>query len=116
MLAEAMPALRDAIGHAENVIIESNSVMRFVRPDLYLSVLDFRTEDFKDSAREFLDRAHAIILHDAPPGMLPSWDRVSLKLLAGKPIFRVIPPHYVTPEIVDFLKVRLVAPGSARSV
>ena len=37
--------------------MESNSIMKFLRPDLYLTVLDPETEDFKESAREFLDRA-----------------------------------------------------------
>src|SRR6516165_11355273 len=46
-LAEAMPRLRQELAKAENAIVESNSVMRFVRPDLYLTVLDPATEDFK---------------------------------------------------------------------
>ncbi len=54
-LAEAMPRLRREIAGAGNVILESNSVMKFLRPDLYLTVLDFSTADFKESAREFLD-------------------------------------------------------------
>ena len=41
----------------ENIIIESNSVMKFIRPDVYLTVLDPGTTDFKASALEFLDRA-----------------------------------------------------------
>src|SRR5258708_16790936 len=52
MLAEAMPDIRRKLGEAENAIIESNSVIRFLRPDLYLSVLDAGTEDFKESAKE----------------------------------------------------------------
>src|ERR1700748_3593930 len=32
-LAEAMPRLRKLIAESENVIIESNSVLRFLRPD-----------------------------------------------------------------------------------
>jgi hypothetical protein len=104
MLAEAMPALRKSLACAENFIIESNSVLRFLRPDVYLSVLDFQTADFKDSAREYLDRAHAIILHDAPGDAVPAWDRVSLKPIEGKPIFRITPPHYVTSEIIDFVR------------
>ena len=63
-LAEAMPALRKRLESAHNVIVESNSVLKFMRPDLYLTVLDPGTEDFKNSAREFLDRAGAVILHD----------------------------------------------------
>ena len=63
-LAEAMPALRKRLEGARNVIMESNSVMKFLRPDLYLTVLDPATADFKNSAREFLDRADAVIVHD----------------------------------------------------
>jgi molybdopterin-guanine dinucleotide biosynthesis protein len=109
MLAEAMPALREQLQGAQNVIIESNSVMRFIRPDLYLTVLDYETADFKSSALEFLDRADGVILHAAPEDTRPQWDKVSLKLIAGKPVFRVRPPEYVTSEIVDFVRSRLLA-------
>jgi molybdopterin-guanine dinucleotide biosynthesis protein len=107
MLAEAMPALRKEIASADNVIIESNSIMKFVRPDVYLTVLDLGTGDFKDSAREFLDRADGIILHDAPANQVPKWDNISLKLISGKPIFRIQPPRYLSPEIVQFVRDRV---------
>ena len=48
-LAEAMPTLRERIKNAQNVILESNSVLKFLRPDLYLTVLDPSTADFKNS-------------------------------------------------------------------
>ncbi|MGP0018777.1 MAG: hypothetical protein ACLPHP_09435 [Candidatus Sulfotelmatobacter sp.] len=101
-LAEAMPALRQRLERARNVIMESNSVLKFLRPDLYLTVLDPATADFKNSAREFLDRADAAILHAAPAG--PAWQAVSLKPVADRPIFRITPPEYVTPEMVDFVR------------
>jgi hypothetical protein len=104
-LAEAMPALRRRISEAKNVIIESNSVMRFLRPDLYLTVLDYGTADFKVSARDYLDLADAVILHQGEEK--PEWSDVSLKLLANKPIFEIQPPQYVTPKIVEFVKARL---------
>jgi hypothetical protein len=104
-LAEAMPTLRKRLEGARNVIIESNSVLKFLRPDLYLTVLDPATPDFKNSAREFLDRANAVILHDAPDA--PEWQSVSLKPVADRPLFRINPPEYVTPEIVDFVRSRL---------
>lgn len=107
MLAEAMPALRQELAPARNVILESNSVLRFLRPDLYLSVLDFENPDFKDSAREFLDRADAILLHAAAPGAVPRWDGVSLKLIEGKPVFSITPREYVTPEVVALVRQRL---------
>ena len=104
-LAEAMPELRRRIEGARNVIIESNSVMKFLRPDLYLSVLDPATADFKNSAREFLDRADAVILHDSPDD--PQWQAVSLKPLGTRPIFNITPPPYVTSEIAEFVRARL---------
>ena len=90
---------------ARNVIIESNSVLKFLRPDLYLSVLDPATADFKNSAREFLDRADAVILHQNAGET--AWQAVSLKPIASQPIFRITPPNYVTPEIVSYVRSKL---------
>lgn len=102
-LAEAMPALRKRLDRSGHVIVESNSVLKFLRPDLYLTVLDRGTGDFKTSAREFLDRASAVILHeDSRTGS--AWKDVSLKPVANRPVFRIAPPPYVTPEIVEFVR------------
>jgi hypothetical protein len=106
-LTEAMPSIREKIKNANNIIIESNSVVKFLRPDLYLTVLDPSTADFKTSAREFLDQASAVILHETRNEQ--QWKDVSLKPIAGKPIFRITPPPYVTPEIVRFVREKLGA-------
>jgi hypothetical protein len=103
-LAEAMPALRQRIVRDRNVIVESNSVLKFLRPDLYLTVLDPATADFKTSAREFLDFASAVILHQPVGNSGSAWQNVSLKPIAGRPVFRITPPPYVTPEIVHFVR------------
>ena len=103
-LAEAMPALRQKLERARHVIVESNSVLKFMRPDLYVTVLDPGTEDFKNSAQEFLDRAGAVILHDRSKAGGAAWQRVSLKPVAERPVFRITPPPYVTPEIVEFVR------------
>ena len=105
MLAEAMPRVRQELATAENAILESNSVMRFLRPDLYLTVLDASTADFKLSAQEFLDRADAVILHDGDERV--AWTNVSLKPVAAKPTFRIQPPPYVTAELTSFVRKRL---------
>jgi len=113
-LAEAMPALRQRLERARHVIVESNSVLKFLRPDLYLTVLDPGTEDFKTSAREFLDRAGGVILHDgAKTGA--GWQSVSLKPVAGRPVFRIAPPPYVTAEIVDFVRSSVAPHATAGS-
>jgi hypothetical protein len=104
-LAEAMPELRNRLQHAGNVIIESNSIVKFLRPDLYVTVLDPATADFKNSAREFLDRADAVILHDSAGAA--AWQAVSLKPLNQHAMFRIAPPPYVTPEIIEFVRAKL---------
>jgi hypothetical protein len=114
-LAEAMPVVREKLSNAENVILESNSILKFLRPDLYLIVLDPSTADFKNSAREFLDRASAAILHQAKPGN-PAWKDVSLKPVADKPIFRITPPPYVTFEIVGFVREHLLRARPEKSL
>jgi hypothetical protein len=108
MLAEAMPRLRKELASAENAILESNSVIRFLRPDLYVTVLDAANPDFKATAREYLDRADAVILHDGETE--PAWNNVSLKPVAGKPVFRISPPPYVTEELIDFVRGRVLSP------
>jgi hypothetical protein len=108
-LAEALPTLRKKLEHTRNVIIESNSILKFIRPDLYMTVLDPATADFKTSAREFLDRADAVILHQAPTA--PAWESVSLKPIAACPIFRIEPPNYVTPEMIDYVRSKLRPSG-----
>jgi hypothetical protein len=103
-LAEAMPALRRRLEDARNIIFESNSILKFVHPDLYLTVLDPSTVDFKTSAREFLDRADAVILHEVES---IKWESVSLKPVANRPAFRIVPPNYISEEIVEFVRARL---------
>jgi hypothetical protein len=105
-LADAMPRIRRELEKAENAIFESNSIMRFLRPDLYLSVVDPALEDFKESARLYLDRADAVLV---PEGILgrPEWKGVSLKLIEGTPILPMRPPKYVTDEVTRFVAERL---------
>jgi hypothetical protein len=110
-LAVAMPRIRKEIAAAENVVIESNSILRFLRPDLYLSVLDPAVGDFKDSAKYFLDRADAVLVVEGELGR-PEWKGVSLKLVEGTPVLAMRPPVYATEEVVGFVRRRLV--GEAR--
>jgi len=70
-------------------------------------VLDPGTEDFKNSAREFLDRASAVILHDCSRAEAAAWQNVSLKPVAERPVFRINPPPYVTREIAEFVRDRI---------
>ncbi len=111
-LAEAIPTIRRRVAESENVILESNSILKFVRPDLYLTVLDPATADFKRSAQEFLDQADGVILHapkQSTDGGRAAWIGVSLRPVASRPIFEIHPPEYVTPQIVEFVRNKLTA-------
>lgn len=108
-LGEAIARVRQILAGAENAIIESNSILRFLKPDLYLMVLDPQTADFKSSAQEFLDRADAVLLHANPSAANPAWERVSLPPIGDRPVFVIQPPQYVTPELVEFVRTRLAS-------
>jgi hypothetical protein len=101
-LAEALPTIRRKLADTKNVILESNSILKFMKPDLYLTVLDPATADFKRSAQEFLDRADAVILHEANGEH--AWSGVSLKPVATRPTFYMKPPQYVTSALVNFVR------------
>lgn len=70
------------------VIVESNSLMQFVKPSLYFAVIDPRKEDFKESAQLALDRAQALVLRgslgaeDSPAQL---WTRWPAQLTREKP-------------------------------
>lgn len=93
---------------AENVIIESNSILRFLEPDLYLPVLDFSRPDFKPSAREFLELAGALVVH-AGTAKPPAW---AAEALLTKPVFEARPDRLCSPELVAFLRRRLTLRAS----
>jgi hypothetical protein len=118
-LAEAMPTIRRRLAESRNVILESNSILKFVRPDLYLTVLDPANADFKKSAQEFLDRADAVILHQPSSSKSdekPAWQGISLKPVAGRPVFPMQPPAFLTPEIIEFVRAKLLTQSTISGV
>ena len=103
-LADAMASIHRRLEESQNAILESNSLLKFLRPDLYITVLDPATPDFKKSAQEFLDLADAVIVHDTAQ---TAWQGISLNPVAARPTFYIRPPEYVTPEITQFVKSKL---------
>jgi molybdopterin-guanine dinucleotide biosynthesis protein len=101
-LWDAMPRIRKEIERSENVIIESNSILRFLQPDLYASVLDPGVADFKASSLYFLDRADAILLTSGELDRM-KWEGVSLKTIKGIAQFFIGPPSYSSPEFLSFV-------------
>ena len=101
-LARTAGTLRKILKQSDNVIVESNSVLELVDPDVFLMVLDFACEDFKASSLRFLDRADAFIVIDRGING-PLWDDLARGLWDQKPQFLVKPPRYVTAELAAFV-------------
>ena len=96
-LAEGMPLLRKALndlqgndqGSTGHVILESNTLLQFLKPSLYFVVLDSSKGDFKDSARLQLDRASAFVMRQPLPSANSAtvWAGLPLQLVLSKPQF-----------------------------
>jgi len=61
-LYKALSSFKNKIKGDDFVIVESNSLRRFIKPDVYLQVFDPSKPDFKRSARQFFDLSDAYIL------------------------------------------------------
>ena len=112
-ISNCVPAIRELCSSSRNVIIESNSIVEFLKPDAYLVVLDFAQRDFKVSCRRFLSRADAcvVIEHGFRE---PLWSGVAPEIWERKPRFPVRPPQYVTAALTEFVNGRLLAAASGR--
>lgn len=113
-LADAMPRVRKEIAASEHVLIESNSILRFLRPDLYLAVLDPSVADFKPSALRYLDRADALFVPSQAHLESSAWTGISPALLRGKPCF-ASGSDELPPEALEMLfrALQVEAPAAA---
>src|SRR6185369_17879064 len=108
-LARAAATLRKILDSTEHVIVESNSVVELVQPDVFLMLLDFSCQDFKASSLRFMDRADAYVVIDRGINA-PLWEDIAKGLWDQKPQFLVNPPRYVTPALANFVKSKAPKP------
>ena len=112
-LAYGLPVFRKIADEAENLIVESNSLIGFLRPALYLTVVDYSIADFKDSARRLLDRADAVVVVESAIAV-PNWPGIPAALIQSKKQFRVPRPGFFSEELRVFVASSLHAErGSA---
>lgn len=122
-LAEGMAPLRQALADAEkisaldglNVIVESNSLMQFVKPSLYVAVLDPEREDFKDSARLMLDRADVFVFRRGfrdNPVTQPPRMQLPPQLLRLKPGLLQREGEALPEPLIEWVKRILESPAS----
>ena len=105
-LDAALPEMYRILNEREFVIMESNSILRFLTPDIYLPVLRFETEDFKLSSKLYLNRADAYAIVGTPKKGA-GWQGVNLEILKKKAVFPIAPPSYFSPKIEQFFLERL---------
>lgn len=107
-LAEGMNLLRRALDGADNVIVESNAVLEFIRPELFLMVVDHVRPELKDSARQALDRVDAFVLRHGVSGAV--WEGTFGGLLRAKPRFEQQVGEPLPEALVALIRERLFAP------
>ena len=105
-LEEACGRLLTVLQGAEHVIIESNSVLEFVKPSVYLMVLDSSQADFKPSAARTIHRADAFVLI-GQAWRANAWPKASAKLLERKPLFPIRALGEASPDLCGFVWERL---------
>jgi len=126
-LASALPLLDRKLRGSEWVAIESNSILEFIEPLLYLVVVDGSRSDFKPSARRSLARADAFISVNAEVSVAAAghnreartsgpMDASTCQLLnlthdsadfGGKPVFPADASHYWSAAIATFVGSKL---------
>lgn len=108
-LFESADLIRKIVDQNENTIVESNSILEFFDPDVFLMLLDFSCEDFKASSLKYMDRADAYLVVDHGINS-HMWSQVSAGWVEDKPQFLIRPPNYVTPAVSAFVKAKFPSP------
>lgn len=113
-LASAIPTIGRRLAESRYAILESNSVLGFIQPDLYVTVLDPETADFKKSAQQYFSRANAVLLHSVDgvgSKQIPINLSPDLKFNPESRVFTIHPPQYVTADLVAFVRSKLGPPA-----
>jgi hypothetical protein len=97
-LWRAIPKLLDILAGAKNAIVESTSVLEYLRPELALAVVDPAAKMMKRSLRRTMGRFSAVV--SAGEGPLGG----ALKELEAKPRFVVCPPEYGSLDLNAFVR------------
>jgi hypothetical protein len=105
-LEAAVPEIMRIIRHSPFVIIESNSILRYLRPDLYIVVLRFDVGDWKESAREFFERADIAVAAGGDSAQ-HAWPGVQEEALSRLLLIHAAPPDFVTQELISQVRLRL---------
>jgi hypothetical protein len=105
-LGDGMMRLREILRSSSNVVLESNSVLGFLKPDVCLMVVDGSVEDFKATSQRFLDRADALVVTSPAP---LQWPKIPPALIQRKPRFEAFAPQFESSRLIDFIALKFRA-------
>jgi hypothetical protein len=109
-LPRALPGLLESLEGDEHVIIESNSLLGFLKPDVFLMVIDQSGREVKASARQFFACADAFVA--AESSLDPKASAATpLELPQDKPVFAVSSSDWSNPALCRFVSERLASAG-----
>jgi len=97
-LWRAIPKLLEILAERRNSIIESASVLEYLRPELALAVIDPAAGEVKESLLLWAERIDAVVTM----GRLPLVG--ALSELEAKPRFVAEPPLYGSEELTAFVR------------
>ena len=113
-LQTALPALKKEIAEDEYIIVESNSLRRFIKPAIFLQVLDPSISDFKASAQQFFDLANAYLLISRANQEMPNGAAAALEVLLAREIKKNKPclpvtaaDRYMNQAVLHFVRSEL---------
>jgi hypothetical protein len=105
-LSQALPRLLEALKDDGHVIVESNSLLGFLKPDVFIMVIDELRRDVKASARQFLARADALV--SVRPRLGPSARPATYPHIPeDKPVFPVSVGEWSNRDLYRFVSERL---------
>lgn len=110
-LLSALPSLKREIANDEFVICETNSLRKFLKPALYIQLLDSLNPDFKTSSQNFFDLADAYVIVARPESTLPTGTQSVLlaqEIKKNKPCFKVrAEDGFMNLPLIEFVRTRL---------
>ena len=110
-LITALPAFKKRIEEDEFVIVESNSLRRFMTPSIYLQVLDTANPDFKASAQQYFDLSDAFVLVKRNGGIdvsSPGTALLAREISKNKPCFTVKEEdRFISDEVIQYIREQL---------
>jgi hypothetical protein len=112
-LKESLPALASAIGEAENVIVESNAILRYWQADLSFLVVDPQNADFKNSAREVQRLADAFVFRS--PCLRGAELKSSRIPNSGRPVFLQPLGVDIPADMQEFVRQRFLEFGHPKA-